>query len=175
MRFMCLVAAAECVLASGCATITTDAGQSLRVETFTEEGEEIKGALCRLENDNGQFAVITPGAVTVRKSSNDLMIACAAAGQIDARAVVSSRVGVGMFGNIIFGGGVGAIIDHAKSTAYNYPTWLQLVFGKLLSFDRQDFKEGEPTPAFTLTDGKRETNTRPTAASGNAIAAQPAE
>jgi hypothetical protein len=150
-----LLGIAACLLAGGCATITTDPGQSLRIETFTDKGDEVKGAQCRLENDNGQFNLTTPGSVTVRKSSKDLMITCTAADRADAKAVVTSRAGAGMYGNIIFGGGIGAIIDHSKGTAYNYPTWLQLVFGKLLSFDRHEFKEGEPTAACELKEGKR--------------------
>ena len=70
------IAAFVCALANGCATIVTDAGQSLRVATFSGQGEAVKGALCRLENDNGQFSVVTPGAVTVRKSGDDLLIVC---------------------------------------------------------------------------------------------------
>ena len=50
----------------------------------------------------------------------------------------------GMAGNIIFGGGIGAIIDHNKGTAYTYPTWVQLVFGKTLVFDRSAEKDGQP-------------------------------
>ena len=49
-------------------------------------------------------------------------------------------------GNILFGGGIGAIIDHNKGTAYTYPTWIQLVFGQTLVFDRSDEKEGQPVP-----------------------------
>ena len=51
-----------------------------------------------------------------------------------------------LFRSIIFGGGIGAIIDHNKGTAYTYPTWLQLVFGQTLVFDRRDEKEGAPVP-----------------------------
>ncbi len=50
----------------------------------------------------------------------------------------------GMAGNIIFGGGIGAIIDHNKGTAYTYPTWIQLIFGKTLVFDRSAEKDGQP-------------------------------
>jgi hypothetical protein len=44
----------------------------------------------------------------------------------------------------LLGGGIGAIIDHNKGTAYTYPLWVQLVFGKTLSFDRRADKEGQP-------------------------------
>lgn len=36
------------------------------------------------------------------------------------------------------------IIGHNKGTAYTYPTWVQLVFGQSLVFDRSDEKEGQP-------------------------------
>ena len=31
-----------------------------------------------------------------------------------------------------------------EGTAYTYPTWIQLVFGQTLVFDRRDEKEGTP-------------------------------
>ena len=35
-----------------------------------------------------------------------------------------------MFGNIIFGGGVGAIIDHNNGSAYEYPALIKIFMGK---------------------------------------------
>ncbi len=55
-----------------------------------------------------------------------------------------------MFGNILLGGGIGMIVDHNRGTAYTYPTWIQLVFGKTLAFDRRDEKEGHPVPPAPL-------------------------
>lgn len=161
MRIVTFLIWAIALMCGGCATITTDAGQSLRVETFTDQGDEIKGAQCRFDNDNGTFYVVTPGAVTVRKSNKDMHVHCTAAGQLDAEAIVISRVAAGMFGNIIFGGGVGALIDHGKGTGYNYPTWLQLVFGRVLVFDRNDYVESKPNAAFERKDGQREAYLRP--------------
>ena len=34
-----------------------------------------------------------------------------------------------MFGNILFGGGIGAIIDHNNGSAYEYPTFFQVQMG----------------------------------------------
>jgi hypothetical protein len=64
-------------------------------------------------------------------------------GHNNARAI--SRANSGMWGNVILGGGIGAIIDHNKGTAYTYPTWVQLIFGKTMVFDRSAEKEGMPT------------------------------
>ena len=54
-----------------------------------------------------------------------------------------------MFGNILIGGGIGAIIDHSNGSAYNYPEWMRIVLGDNLVFDRRDFASGVPTQATT--------------------------
>ncbi len=42
--------------------------------------------------------------------------------------VVSEPKGM-MFGNILFGGGIGAIVDHSTGAAYEYPTLIQVMMG----------------------------------------------
>lgn len=49
-----------------------------------------------------------------------------------------------MFGNIVFGGGIGAIIDHDTGTAYSYPQRIRLVVGRMLGYDRKDDKDAAP-------------------------------
>lgn len=133
-----------CAAATGCASITNDTTTPVRFETFNAAGVEIKGADCKLENDYGLQDVKTPATVNVRRSSKDLQITCVKAGETDGRGVAISRANAGMAGNIIFGGGIGAIIDHNKGTAYTYPQWVQVVMGKLLTFDRRADAEGQP-------------------------------
>jgi hypothetical protein len=49
------------------------------------------------------------------------------------------RPGAGsMFGNIIFGGGIGAIIDHNKGTGYDYPDNLPVKMGEAITVDRRE-------------------------------------
>ena len=133
-----------CVAMTGCASIVNDTTAPVRFETFSASGVEIKDAECKLENDYGQQTVKTPATVNVRRSSKDLQVTCVKAGEADGRGVAISRANGGMAGNIIFGGGIGAIIDHNKGTAYTYPVWIQVVMGKLLTFDRRADVEGKP-------------------------------
>ena len=133
-----------CAAMTGCASITNDTSAPVRFETFSASGVEIKDAECKLENDYGQQSVRTPATVNVRRSSKDLQVTCVKAGEADGRGVAISRANAGMAGNIIFGGGIGAIIDHNKGTAYTYPQWIQVVMGKLLTFDRKEDKDGQP-------------------------------
>jgi hypothetical protein len=49
-----------------------------------------------------------------------------------------SRAAGSMFGNIIFGGGIGALIDHSKGTGYDYPNRLPVVMGQSIMVDKKD-------------------------------------
>lgn len=132
---------------TGCASVLNDSTQPMRVETKTASGDMVAGAECKFWNDYGTTTGKSGETVQVRRSNKDLDITCVHPANPDAKARAISRVNGGMFGNIILGGGIGAIIDHSKGTAYTYPTWVQLVFGQSLVFDRSAEKEGNPTPA----------------------------
>ena len=129
---------------SGCASITNDSTHPMRVDTRTENGATVTGAPCTANNDYGQVAFRSGETVQIRRSSQDLNITCVQPGQPQANGRAISRANSGMWGNIIIGGGIGAIIDHNKGTAYTYPTWMQLVFGRTFIFDRSAEKEGQP-------------------------------
>lgn len=133
-----------CIAATGCASIVNDTTNPMRIETFNAAGVEVKDVDCKLENDYGNQSIKTPVTVNVRRSSKDLQITCVKTGEVDGRGVAISRANAGLAGNIIFGGGIGAIIDHSKGTAYTYPQWIQVVMGKLLTFDRSADKDGQP-------------------------------
>lgn len=133
------------ILGTGCASVINDVTHPMKVETKEEGGALVTGATCSLTNDYGVFPVKSGDTAQVRRSSKDLEIACKHPTNKDATATAISRANGGMFGNILLGGGIGAIIDHNKGTAYSYPVWVQLVFGKALVFDRSDEKDGQPS------------------------------
>ena len=139
-----LFAACAVLAMSGCASVMNDTTHGIRIETKTIQGEAVAGAECRIANDYGEISARSGATTQVRRSSKDLDITCTAPSQPEAKARAISRANAGMAGNIIFGGGIGAIIDHNKGTAYTYPTWVQMVFGQSLVFDRRDEKEGAP-------------------------------
>jgi hypothetical protein len=145
---MIRIAAAVSValLATGCASIVNDTTQPMRIETKRADGTMVTDATCEVSNDYGKITVKSGTTSQVRRSSKDLDITCKDPADPDAMGRAISRANAGMAGNIIFGGGIGAIIDHTKGTAYTYPTWVQLVFGKSLVFDRHDEKDGQPGP-----------------------------
>ncbi len=131
-----------------CASITSESTQLVRVDAVaTPGGASVTDATCIMTNDKGTFEGKAPGPILVRKSAQNLSISCKAPSQASlAEGSAVSRAGAGMFGNILFGGGIGAIIDHNKGTAYNYPDWMRVEFGKMFTFDRTDHQDGQPTP-----------------------------
>ena len=128
----------------GCASVSNGTSGPIRVETVGGDGVAVVGAKCDLTNDYGTYSVVTPASVIVHRSSKDLQVICKKDGLLDATANVTSCATGSMFGNIILGGGIGAIVDHSNGSAYNYPEWIKFVMGQFAIFDRKDFVEGAP-------------------------------
>lgn len=139
-----MAAALLAVAASGCATFINDPTHPMRIDTATEDGRLIEGADCTLTHPLGTLKARSGETSPVPRSNGDMDIVCRSPGQPDASAKVVSRANVGLAGNLFFGGGVGALIDHSKSTAYSYPTWVRLVFGQARVMDRREEVDGKP-------------------------------
>lgn len=133
-----LVAIITLSAASGCASITSSDMQPLSLTTHNEQGQPIEQVKCTARNDKGVFEANSPGFLQVRRSSEDLLLECKKEGQPDGFLKAVSRAAGGMFGNIIFGGGIGAIIDHTRGTGYNYPDKLPVKMGSSVIVDRRD-------------------------------------
>lgn len=138
MKMLFLAACASVALASGCATITSEEMQPVTVTTKTVTGENVEKAKCELKNERGTWQVESPGVISVRRSAEDLMVECKKDGYGNGILRAISRAAGGMWGNIIFGGGIGAIIDHNKGTGYNYPDTLPVKMGESVTVDRNE-------------------------------------
>lgn len=109
------------VLATGCASVTGTTHQSIAVETRDHTGDPVGGVNCEMINNKGRWLVTTPGSAIVNKSNQDLYITCTKEGLDTARQTLVSETRGAMFGNIILGGGIGALLDHSSGAAYDYP------------------------------------------------------
>lgn len=130
-----LVLCAAAIGSVGCSTITQSEGQSLAL-TASYEGKPVD-AQCQLKNDKGNWDAKAPTNITVRKSNEDLEVTCKKDGMPDGLLKAISRAAGSMFGNIIFGGGIGALIDHSKGTGYDYPDQLPVKMGESVVVDRK--------------------------------------
>jgi hypothetical protein len=121
-----------CVISStliGCASVTGTTGQSVSVETLSKSGVSVSGASCELINSKGKYFVNTPGTVPIRRSNDDMSVVCRKDGIEPGIATVVSETKGMMFGNILLGGGIGALVDHNTGAAYEYPSLIQVMMG----------------------------------------------
>ena len=116
---------------TGCASITGTTNQNVSIQTLQASGAEVADAKCELTNAKGKWFVTTPGSVGITRSNDDMQVICKKEGQEPGRAVVVSATKGSMFGNIIFGGGIGAVIDHNSGAAYEYPGFFQVMMGSV--------------------------------------------
>ena len=131
-----LALSAFAILNGGCATLTQSETQSVALSaTYKTRPVE---ANCHLNNDKGSWDAKAPSNVAVRKSAEDLEVRCKTDGLPDGLLKAVSRAAGSMFGNIIFGGGVGAIIDHSKGTGYDYPGRLPVKMGESIVVDKRN-------------------------------------
>lgn len=130
-------------LLTGCASITKDTNQPVKVETYSKNNVAVTGAKCVGKNERGEFATDSSGVMRPHRSGENLYVVCSKEGEEPGIGTLISRANGGMFGNILFGGGIGAIIDHNKGTAYSYPDWVRVVMGDSLVYDRKTNKDNE--------------------------------
>ena len=123
-----ILLAAFALLLTACSTITQENTQVISL-TSTYNGKSVE-ADCNLANDKGTYIAKTPSHVMVQKSSEDLNITCKKEGLPDGLLTAISRAAGSMWGNIIFGGGIGAIIDHNNGSGYDYPNPLVVEMGE---------------------------------------------
>jgi hypothetical protein len=124
-----LTSATVLTFLSGCASVTGTTGQSISVETRQKNGAVLSGASCELTNSKGKWFLNTPGTAAIRRSNDDMIVICNKDGHEPGTAAVVSDTKGMMFGNILLGGGIGAIVDHNSGAAYEYPTLIQIMMG----------------------------------------------
>lgn len=124
-RIVVTTSLAAAVLCTGCASIVSGHNQSVSVKT-TVDGANVDGAKCSLSNDKGSWYATTPASVVVRRSFQDLVVACSLANADPASLSVKSSTQAMAFGNILFGGVIGASVDIASGAAYDYPNLISV-------------------------------------------------
>lgn len=116
-------------LTTGCASIVNGQNQSISVET-RQNAASVAGANCKLSNNKGTWYVTSPGSTVVRRSYEDLSVRCEKEGLDPGIVSVKSATKAMAFGNVIFGGVIGAGVDMANGSAYDYPQLITVEMGK---------------------------------------------
>jgi hypothetical protein len=114
-----IVVAVTCGL-SACASIVGGRYQPVSVDTRVGD-HSIVGANCTLTNDRGEVHVTTPGTVMVHRASAPLNISCEKGGSKIGEQSLPSHIRPMIWGNIVFGGLIGIIVDFSDGAAHHYP------------------------------------------------------
>ncbi|WP_354401520.1 hypothetical protein [Variovorax sp. OAS795] len=144
----------------------------MKIETLSPAGKLVDGARCRISNDRNDAEVRSGQTLSVRRSGENLGIECTQAGQPPARGQAISRANIGMVGNVMIGGVVGAAIDAGTGAGFNYPSWIQLTFGEVRSFDRSAQSGDQATAGMKI--GTTEMEAAPAPKSAVAVVPAPA-
>jgi hypothetical protein len=106
----------------GCATVFEGTGQSVAVSTNPT------GAACTVSREGVQLGSVnpTPGSIRVEKSKNDLSVTCSKEGRQTTTVSYSPTFNGTTFGNIVLGGGIGAIVDASTGANYDYPAQVSM-------------------------------------------------
>jgi hypothetical protein len=108
-------------LLPGCASIVSPGAHQINVQSAPA------GASCDVRRDDATIGTVspTPGATTVSRSSRPLQITCrraeAPAGAPAGQATVTAELNPWIFGNILFGGIIGFIVDASTGAISRYP------------------------------------------------------
>jgi hypothetical protein len=111
------VVAAALSLAA-CASIAEGTSQQIYVTTTPETG-----AACTASNGRGEWDVVTPGTVTVKKSETVLKIRCSKPGWKDATVYAAGKISTAnLVGNMLpYVGLLNAAVDASTGAALTYP------------------------------------------------------
>jgi len=107
------------------------------------------GARCFVDREGGRLGEIgsTPGSIRLDRSKNDIVVTCAAPGYQTATVVQSPNFSGTTFGNIIVGGGIGAIADAASGANYSYPNQVILQLAPATPVQPAPVAPSAPYPA----------------------------
>ena len=123
MKLQSLIAIAGlATMVTGCATVFEGTDQSVGVATNPP------GASCNVTREGAQIGTVspTPGSIKVSKSKNDLTFACSKPGFQPVTVSHSPSFNGTTFGNIILGGGIGAVVDASTGANYDYPNQVNI-------------------------------------------------
>ena len=100
---------------TSCSSIVNESHLPINLSFSDNSGGE-----CALRNKRESYQTQIPASVLVRRSDDPLVYDCTTSDGRKANGSINSKVGQIMAGNIIFGGGIGAVIDANNDMHHEY-------------------------------------------------------
>jgi len=124
MKLKLIVALTAAVSLSACATIIKGSDQEIAFDTGA-----VEGATCAVTGGS-EFevneTVVTPGVLTLPRSKKALEVNCSKPGMGSGMKSVKGEIEPWVFGNIIFGGVLGAGVDAYTGSVHKYPSTISV-------------------------------------------------
>lgn len=111
------VVAITLIFLSGCASIVSDETATIGIQAPGCPS----GTTCTLTHKKGSWVMQPPGTITIPKSDDTLQISCETPDGKQVTQSAASEFGEMFLGNIIFGGGIGMIVDANTDAHRRYP------------------------------------------------------
>ena len=106
--------------------------QSVTVTAVCESSQIVKGAMCTISNDKGQWVVESPGSIIIKKSLGDLTASCRNE-KSNGALVIKSTNNANIWGNVLAGGPIGALVDSNTGAGFNYQQMITVqMFGQCI-------------------------------------------
>ena len=105
------------LLFAGCSSIVNDSHVPMALSFSDNSAGE-----CSLKNKRENYKTSMPATISVRRSDDALVFDCKTVDGRVASGSIPSEFGGMMAGNIILGGGIGALIDAESDKHRNYPS-----------------------------------------------------
>lgn len=122
------------ITTSGCATIISDNKSFVQIESKPSE------TVCLLTGDNFKQTITTPANIIIPAKASPVLISCTKDGYfLTAQEIIATMDG-SIFGNILFGGVIGVVVDVVNKSGYKYQKKVELYLYKK-NFKSQEEKE----------------------------------
>ena len=105
------------MILSGCSSIVSD-----KMATISIQAPDCPpGTICTLSHKKGSWDMQPPGTITIPKSDDLLRVSCRTPDGKLLTQSANSGFGGMFWGNIIFGGGIGMLVDAGTDAHREYP------------------------------------------------------
>ena len=109
------------LFSAGCASIVSETGSTTYFQTKPEN------ARCELHGQDFVRVVNTPDSITLPSEASPITVACTAEGYRNTVEMVEGKYDGWIWGNILFGGVVGAVIDGSRGAGKKFPPQVLVV------------------------------------------------
>lgn len=142
--------AVSVLMNAGCASVVEGTTQAITVNTTP-----VSGASCTLTNKRGQWSVVTPGSVIVKRSESYIHVVCTKDGWQDSTAYLSPTQSTqAVMGAVLLFGVLESAVDASTGAGNKYPEYCNVPMKPIAPPSDNQTSPGTKAPAGTTADTK---------------------